>query len=278
MKSLPIFFPFILIPILGLVACNTREERLNQEKEALLQKYIQQARANQEMDSLMVLLNETLDSVNLEQYELNTLIKREKGARKRSDILSKIEGLQRYVRASNDRIEVLEQLLANQEATNGAQVAGLRGIINQLKTDLQAKELEIIALQKQVNQLTDEVISLKDQLALQESLREQNAKVIATQAEKIAQKDIRLQEERIRTLQAQVDKLIAQGLAEEELAQKTKLAARKKNEHLMSAYDFYQKAYALVAEEEALAQKRRELEARLSSVKAKLPSRHKEQL
>ncbi len=266
-----------LLLVLTFSACNQAEtEKLKQNNNELLEKYKAQEKLNRQMDSVMNLINNALDSVNLSQNGLNRMIEREKGGTRRSAVLKKISDIQRYVNAGNERIEMLEKMLEEQQNKNQGQVSGLMGMIAQLKNELKAKEIEIQELKVQVSSLKDSLLNLKGRIELQQVTLAEREDVINKQSSTISNKEKQLEEEEMRTLNTQIDKLAVQGQGQEDLAAKTHLAVKKKNEYLVNAYNFYKQGRNLCMANPELSNKQRELEIKMNNVKAKMPK--KEQL
>lgn len=272
--------PIIAIFLLGLFsyACQPNNpQSISQEDQKLLEKYKKQEEAIKAADLMMQLISESLDSINLSQLEVNELINREKGAKK-EDVLDKIDKLKQYVKASNERINDLERLLAESRDQNQQQVAGLMAVINKLKSELKAKEDEINELKVKVAELTDEVVNLKGKIELQQVAIGEKEEIISQQQNTITNKDKTIQDTEKEVLNTRIEKLLAQGQGQEDLAAKTNLAAKKKAEYLTNAYNYYTQARNLCSGRGELSNKQREIENKMAAVKEKMRKKDQEGL
>ena len=157
------------------------------------------------------------------------------------DYTSRMKDLNNYVKETQNRIVDLEKALKKSKGNASSYAASIK----KLKADLEAKNMEIVALQEQVEKYRNENQNLINVVALQEAeLTDKEAKII-TKEQELALIEAKIQELMIQSKMTEGEAYFARAEAVEEAAARTKLAPRKKKETLQEALDLYKKALSL---------------------------------
>jgi len=249
----------------------------NAERTKLLDKYEAEKQARKEMDSLLILISDALDSVNIERNQLSGLINREDGT-SRSAVLNQIAVINQYIKQSNERIKELEQMLANEKYQNASELQGLQAVIKQLKDELAIKEKEIAKLRMQVAELTDEVVNLRGQLQFQEGVITETQNQLSETEENLDKtKENLATTEKEKQLQ-QIKTFIAKGDGSFAEASKVRLAPNKKHELYIEAYNYYKQARDKCGNDAYFATKKQECQQKMNKAKAELPKKKQKNL
>ncbi|MBX7125313.1 MAG: hypothetical protein K1X47_06445 [Cyclobacteriaceae bacterium] len=157
------------------------------------------------------------------------------------DYSSRMKDLNKYVKTTEKKIEDLEKALRKSKSNANA----FSATIAKLKSDLEKKNAEIVALQEKVAELGNQNENMKITIDLQQSeLSDKQAQIEAKQQE-LTLIENRIQELMIQSKVSEADQTYARAQAVEEAANRTKLAPRKKKQTLNEALDLYKKALSL---------------------------------
>ncbi|MEQ9413487.1 MAG: hypothetical protein RIF39_06635, partial [Cyclobacteriaceae bacterium] len=158
-----------------------------------------------------------------------------------TDYKARMNDINDYVKDSQRKIQDLENALKKSRGTSNAFSASIK----KLKSDLEARNKEILELQGQVDKYRNENQNLIQTVTLQEAeLGDKEARIIQKEQE-LALIEARIQELMIQSKMSEGDSYYARGEAIEEAANRTKLAPRKKKETYQEALDMYKKALSL---------------------------------
>ncbi len=153
----------------------------------------------------------------------------------------RIEEIHEYVKATERRIEELENTLGEAVDANSVYVSSVR----RLKTELDEKSREIRELQKMVDDYASENETLLDLIDLQDAEIEDKEIELETKREELAYLELHIEELIVQSQMTRADAYYARGQAVEEAARRTKLAPKRKKETLKEALDLYQQAFDL---------------------------------
>lgn len=226
---------FTLTLLLLLVACG---KDLKEENERLKEALLVAEADSESLATSLEEVNSLLDSIELTQQAIS--INLETGMTYR-DYASRIKAINKYIEDSDARLTAVENKLAQVKSKNKVYL----GIIKNLRKDLATKEGLIKKLEAQVSNYKQENEALVKTVDLQKNeLAEQDAAIQQKRQELKALDDtIKMMKQDLVATQA--DFYYKQGLAAEALAQKTRLAPKKKKAHYQTAYDFYEQAFKL---------------------------------
>jgi len=237
------YYIVCLLALLTLNSCDSDAEKLKAEVE----KYKAEAAQNLEDTKFLAKKMEEVNAFFKEIEDEQSGLAVSLGEGDYDGFTSRIRNARTYIENSEAKIKELEQkLLASDEKKK---VYG--GIVNNLKATLEEKERTIKELQEKVERYKNENKSLTE-------LAENQASDIQLKANQIATKDMEIQEKKkeLQELEQRINKLrqemgetqaesfYRQALAQIELADKTKLAPKKKQEYYQKAYDLLKKAFS----------------------------------
>lgn len=157
------------------------------------------------------------------------------------DYSGRMEDLHDYIRDTEEKIARLEQNLQSSKTGSNA----LSKTINQLKTQLRAKEKEMVFLQDQVEKFRNENENLIITVNLQDAEIADKQEQIDARSQELALIEARVQELMIQSKVSEGDAYYMRAQAIETAANRTKLAPRKKKETLKEALELYKKARSL---------------------------------
>lgn len=157
------------------------------------------------------------------------------------DYSGRMQDLHAYIRNTEEKIAMLEQNLQSSKAGSGA----LAKTINQLKTQLQTKEKEMVFLQDQVEKFRNENENLIITVNLQDAEIADKQEQIDARSQELALIEARVQELMIQSKVSDGDAYYMRAQAIETAADRTRLAPRKKKETLKEALELYKKALSL---------------------------------
>jgi len=178
-----------------------------------------------EVGAILDSIEEQRNIINIEMRETNA---------EDTDFAGRVERLNTMLVAAEDLVGELEE-----------QNSQYLRVIRQLKKDLEEKTKEVQFLELVIETMREENISMK------EALRVQDDKMYALETTITErQEELRLLEEEIQAMQEAAEYSKAESLYKraevyEEVANRTKLAAKKKKEALQDALTLYKEAYEL---------------------------------
>ncbi len=173
------------------------------------------------------------------------------------DYSGRMEELNEYVRATQNKIDELEQSLR----TSNANAQAFTQSINKLKADLQKRNREIAFLQDEVERFRSENQNLLITVDLQDAEIADKQEQIEAKSQELALIEAKVQELMIQSKVSEAEAYYLRAQAIETAAERTRLAPRKKKETIREALELYKKALSM-GKNEAQA-KVTELEERL---------------
>jgi len=220
----------LLVALLGLflISCNAEELKKLQLENNQLKAEL--GESNEYTDGLIANMNEIdalLDSIETAegtQYD---------------DYTARLRSVQDYIENSKEQIEKLEKNLSNSLSKN----TFFMRQIKKLKEDVADRETSIVQLSEQVEKFREENAALVMTVDLQKGEIIAQERLIKDKKRELATLEARIDEMKKNAKKAEADAYFAQAEASEQLAQKTKLAPKKKKQHLQDAHDLYKKAF-----------------------------------
>lgn len=226
---------FTLTLLLLLVACG---KDLEEENERLKKALLVAEADSESLATSLEEVNNLLDSIEITQETISLNL--ETGMTY-TDYASRIKAINQYIEDGDARITELENKLSNVKSKNRVYL----GLIKKLRKDLTDKQGLIQKLEQQVSDYKQENEVLIKTVNLQKN--EINAQTLAIEQKR---RELQALDDTIRTMKqnlvdTQADFYYKQAVAAEALAQKTRLAPKKKKAHYQTAYDFYEQAFKL---------------------------------
>jgi chromosome segregation ATPase len=157
------------------------------------------------------------------------------------DYTSRMKDINGYVRDTQKKIDDLEKTVTASNSKNNANAK----LLKKLKSDLENKTQEIVALQEQVEKYRSENQNLISTVSMQEAELSDKAGQIEAKTQELALIEARVQELMIQSKMTEADAYFARAQAVEEAANRTKLAPRKKKETFKEAIELYKKALSM---------------------------------
>jgi chromosome segregation ATPase len=163
------------------------------------------------------------------------------------DYVTRMEGLKNYVRSTEDKIVELEETLKKSKSSNRAFVASIK----KLKAEIETKNLEIASLTETVNKYksdNENLVKINETQGLDivEKLQQIEAK-----KQEVAALEQRIDDVSAKAKQAIASGYLAHAKTVEQVAERIKLAPKKKLQKLNESLELYKKA-ALYGSEEAV--------------------------
>lgn len=227
---------FVLVSSVGvlLMSCGGGSEKLQSQVDSLkteLQASQEFAQTLQEVGVLMDSIDANRQLLRVNMVEGTTY----------DDYTSRMKDINNYVKDTQRKIEDLEKTLKKSKGTANAYAA----TIKKLKADLEAKNVEILALQEQVDKYRNENENLVQTVTLQSKEIDDQEADLQAKRQELALIEARIQELMVQSKMSEADGFYARAQAVEEAANRTKLAPRKKKETLKEALELYKKALSL---------------------------------
>jgi uncharacterized protein YhaN len=157
------------------------------------------------------------------------------------DYNSRMKDINNYVKDTQRKIEDLEKSLKKSKGATNAYAA----TIKKLKGDLEAKNIEILALQEQVDRYRNENENLVSTVTLQSQEIDEQEQELQAKRQELALIESRIQELMVQGKVNEADQYFARAQAIELAANRTKLAPKKKKETFREAIELYKKALSL---------------------------------
>ena len=224
------------IPVAALVVgCGTKERETLQSQVDSLKVELETSQA---MAQTLTEVGAMMDSIDASRQLLR--VNMVEGTTY-SDYATRMKDINGYVKETQKKIDDLEKTLKTSKANANA----YSKTIKKLKADLEAKGVEIAALQEQVDKYRNENQNLITTVGMQEAELSDKAAQIETKTQELALIEARVQELMIQSKMTEADAYYARGQAVEEAANRTKLAPRKKKETYREAVELYKKALSL---------------------------------
>lgn len=242
----------LYVPILILASCGAREKA---ELQAQVDSLKVELETSQRLANTLMEVGVLMDSIDASRQLLR--INMVEGTTY-DDYTARMRDINKYVKETERKIEELENALKKSRGS----VSAYAKQVAKLKSDLEAKTNEIIALQEQVERYRNENRNLSDLATLLEDQLADKEMQIRAKEQELALLEARIQQVMIQSKVSEADATYARAVALEEAANRTKLAPRKKKETLKEALDLYRKAYSLGKKEAS--EKISELEKKLN--------------
>jgi chromosome segregation ATPase len=241
--------------LVGLFSCNQEEmDKLKAENDQLKAALGESNAFAEEMNTKFGQIDVLLDSI--ESAEGKLAITLTEGA-SRDNYNDRLSNVKDYIENTKKEIEKLERALSKSSANNKVFVAQ----IERLKKTLEDRDKRVAELEEQVQKYSQENSALIKTVDLQEQQMLAQTERINQAKRELAALEARIEEVKASAQQNQADSYFEQAKQFEALAQKTKLAPKKKKEHLQDAYNMYKKSFE-AGRQDALA-KMQELEKEL---------------
>jgi chromosome segregation ATPase len=222
---------------LFLMGCNAQEmEQLKLENEQLKAALGESNAFATETNGKLAQIDVLLDSI--ESAEKSLALTLTEGTNY-GGYSERLRNVQQFIENSKREIETLEKQLAKSKTNNGVFLSQ----IERLKKTVEEREARVVELSQQVEQYKEQNTSLIKTVDLQEQELLAREARINEKKKEMAMLETRLQALLAEAKKAEADSYFAQAEMQEQLAQKTKLAPKKKQEHLQQAYDLYKKSF-----------------------------------
>ncbi|TRX57690.1 hypothetical protein FNH22_14860 [Fulvivirga sp. M361] len=157
------------------------------------------------------------------------------------DYKTRMENIQSYIRQTEQKLDALQGELEKSDANRNAYT----GTVKKLRRDLAARNKEVQSLQDQVVGYKSENQDLITTLNLKSDELEKKEQEIALRKEELALIEARIEELRKTSKTTEADAYYARAEAMEEVANRTKLAPKKKKESYKEALTLYQESLVL---------------------------------
>mgnify|MGYP005811394975 CR=1 FL=1 len=224
------------LPVALLIAgCGTKEREMLQSQIDSLKVELETSQA---MAQTLTEVGAMMDSIDASRQLLRVNMKE---GTTYNDYASRMKDINGYVLETRKKIEDLEKSLKVSKSNSDA----FSKTIRRLKSDLEAKTVEIAGLQEQVEKYRNENANLVTTVGMQEAELADKSAQIEAKSQELALIEARVQELMIQSKMTEADAYYARGEAVEEAAARTKLAPRKKKETLREAVELYKKALSL---------------------------------
>ena len=210
----------------------------NEEKERALQTQIDslqtELETSQETAQQMQEVGIMIDSIDANRQLLRTDMVE---GTSYTNYRERLAGINDYVRETQARLDELEK-----SAKNSAVYAGT---IRRLRKDLEARTLQIAALESEVARIRSENQSLSRTVSQRDSVINVSTETIKVREENLAQLESQVEEINIQAKNDQAESYFKQAQALETAADRTKFAPRKKKETQREALELYKMALSL---------------------------------
>jgi len=228
---------FLLVVVIGLilVGCGKEERtKLQTQVDSLkseLETSQELARTLGEVGVLMDSIDANRQVLRMNMMEGTTL----------DNYTNRMEDLNKYVKDTEKKISDLEKQLKKSKANTNY----FSTIVNNLKAEIEKKNLEITMLQEMVSKYQTENENLIKVNEMQDAAIVEQEAQLANKQQELALIEARIQELMIQSKVSDAEQFYARGAAVEEAANRIKLAPKKKKETLKEALEFYKKSYSL---------------------------------
>lgn len=278
---------FLIALSLCLYSCSSSNcDNLQAEVERLKAELDKRNTVYLDLDRLMQEADKSLSSIQTEQAEIDSLLQAPGALKNKKLILEKIEAMQKFSDESREKITKLETQLTQAKA-QGQETEGLRRIIAQLRTELDAKDAVIVSLNQKVENLEGNLLALRSEVNNKENtIRNQKETIVETtqiKEEALKAKEQETLKRQAAELERQISNLIKDGEKDELEGDKTKMAPNKKAQHYVDAYNKYKQARQLYADNPRISTfinnySKSQIENKMREVKAKAPKKAQEQM
>jgi hypothetical protein len=224
--------------ILGLAVVGLLFSCKDEEKERALQSQVDSLKTElRESEQTAATLQEVgvlIDSIDASRQLLRTDMVEGTSYK---DYKSRLQDITAYVRETQSKISELEKSAKNSRA--------YAGTIKRLKADLEARTLQIAALEQEVQKFRTENLSLAKGVYQRDSVITASSETIKMREESLAALESRVQEMNIESKNNQAEAYFAQAQALEKAAHRTKFAPKKKKQTQREALELYKMSMSL---------------------------------
>lgn len=218
-----------------LTACGTADkEKLQSQVDSLrneLETSQEMARTLNEVGVLMDSIDANRQALRLNMVEGSTY----------DDYVNRMQGLNSYVRDTQDKIDELEKALKKSKSSNNAFAA----TIKKLKADIESRNAEIAGLKETIEKYKSENQNLIQVTEMQELDILDKQEQIESKKRELTFLEQRIDEVLSNAKVNEADGYFARAQAVEETAKRTKLAPKKKKASLNQALELYRKALSM---------------------------------
>jgi chromosome segregation ATPase len=234
-----ILFPCLLLFVLILAACGSKEtERLRSENDSLRN----ELDTRHTMVGVMRDVKGLIDSIDASRHVLRADLGE---GMTYDNFSSRLKNINDYVKKTQDKLKTVEKALKS----SNRKVEAYLMMMDALKSELQIRVQEVASLEASVEQYKAENKGLLQTVKLQQvEMTELQTKIDAKQQE------LNLLEAKVKEMvgtfkMSEADAYYARAKAVEEVANKTRLAPRKKKETYKEALELYKKSLSLGKQE-----------------------------
>ena len=183
-------------------------------------------------------IGELMDSVDAARNELS--VDMEVGS-DYDDYKTRMKNIQSYIHQMEQKLDILQAELENSSTSRRAYT----NTIQKLRKELKVKSDQLKTLQAQVDNYKTENQDLITTLDLKSAELEKKEQEITKRKEELAMIEARIEELRNTSKMTEADAYYARAEAMEEVANRTKLAPKKKKQSYREALDLYQESLVL---------------------------------
>lgn len=231
---------YILFAAFALLLANCgvvqENDQLKIELDSLRQLQQTETKLKEELAGKLEQVNTLLDTI--ESTDAQITLRLERGT-SYDDYSSRLSRINDYMKQTRARLEEMEGALAKANSKNSVYI----NTISRLKKTLEEKETKIAELNQQVDKYKSENEALIKTVDLQTREIADRDNEIRIKREELAAIEKKVEDMLAQAKKAEADAYFARAETTEELAQRTKLAPKKKKETLEEAYQLYKKAF-----------------------------------
>ncbi|MGB0525648.1 MAG: hypothetical protein ACPGJS_21905 [Flammeovirgaceae bacterium] len=227
----------ICLLAISLFSCNKEElEQLKMENGQLKAALGESNEFSEELNTKMNTIDVLLDSIEIAEESLTLSLAE---GTNYDDYSERLRAVKDYIENSKAEVAKLEKNLSKALSKNSFFMRQIK----KLKQDISDREANIIKLSEQVEEFREENAALVKTVDLQKGEILAQERMIKDKKRELALLEARVDQMKKDAKKAEADAYFAQAEASEQLAQKTKLAPKKKKEHLQDAYDLFKKSF-----------------------------------
>ena len=232
---------FLTLSVVGLLlSCGLKDE--NAKLKSKIDSLNVEVKTGQEVAATLQEVGLLLDSIDVNRNLLRSNIIEGTSYTNYSDRLKSINS---YVRSTSSRIEELEASLSKAKS-GSSQYASM---VKKLKSDLEARKVEMVALEESITKLKAENETLVLTVNQKETVISEKDNFIQVKEQELANMETEFKSFSEQSKQTEGDLYFAQAAALEEAADRTKLAPKKKKSTQQEALELYRKAFQLGKQE-----------------------------